>query len=170
MRALNACSEITLIVFSRVRTRTSIFIFDLKLRRPSMSARPLVEQDQWLCDIFDKYLSSYFSSCSKISENMQISAIICNVRRYFLPAGNAVKSSQIIREKGSNSESRKYPNLGVESIKGTSWCSQLPCCISFKFFTFLMKYSWQIQRSKWAKQVGWVGQSTRFVSTFPWIW
>ena len=24
-----------------------------------------------------------------------------------------------------------------------------------------MKYSWQIQRSKWAKQVGWVGQLTR---------
>ena len=91
-------------------------ISDLKLRRPSMSARPLVEQDLWLCEIFDKYLSSHFSSCSKISDNMQISAIICNVRRYFLPAGNAVKSSQIIREKGSNLESRKYPKLGVESI------------------------------------------------------
>ena len=146
MRALNACSEITLIVFSRVQTRTSIFIFDLKLRRPSMSARPLVEQDQLLCKIFDKYLSSHFSSCSKISENMQISAMICNVRRYFLPAGNAVKSSQIIREKGSNSESRKYPNLGVESIKGTSWCSQLPCCISFKFFTFF--YEIQLTNTK----------------------
>ena len=152
MRALNACSEITLIVFSRVRTRTSIFIFDLKLRRPSMSARPLVEQDQWLCDIFDKYLSSHFSSCSKISENMQISAIICNVRRYFLPAGNAVKSSQIIREKGSNSESRKYPKLGVESIKGTSWCTQLPCCISFKFFTFFYEIQLTITKIKMSQR------------------
>ena len=26
---------------------------------------------------------------------------------------------------------------------------------------FVIKYSWQIQRSKWAKQVGWVGQLTR---------
>jgi len=84
-----------------------------------MSARPLVEQDQWLCEIFDKYLSSHVSSGSKISDNMQLSAIICNVRRYFLPSGNALKSSQIIREKNSNLESRKYSNLGVESIKGT---------------------------------------------------
>ena len=156
MRALNACSDITLIVFSRVRTRTSIFIFDLKLRRPSMSARPLVEQDQWLCEIFDKYLSSHFSSWSKISDNMQISAIICNVRRYFLPAGNAVKSSQIIREKGSNLESSKYPNLGVESVKGTLWCSQLPCCISFKFFTLLWntadKYKDQNEPKKSAEE------------------
>ena len=34
------------------------------------------------------------------------------------------------------------------------------------FFLIVMKH-WQIQRSKWTKQVGWVGQSTSF---FCWYW
>ena len=44
----------------------------------------------------------------------------------------------------------------------------MPCCVSFIFLLFLIvKKHWQIQRSKWTKQVGWVGQSTSF---FCWYW
>ena len=33
----------------------------------------------------------------------------------------------------------------------------------------MMKHSWQIQRSKWAKQVGWLGQSTTYIH-HPYQW
>ena len=133
---MNACSEIIPIVFCRVYAQISIAGAHIWSKTQatfyvctaSSGARPLA-----LWNIWQIFKLSFFL----LQQNIWQNAIICNVRRNFLPAGNAVKSSQIIREKGSNLESRKYPNLGVESIKGTLRCSQLPCCISFMFFTLL---------------------------------
>ena len=114
LRALNACSEIIPIVFCRVYTQISIAGAHIWSKTQatfyvctaSSGARPMALWNIWQISKLTFFL---------VQQNIWHHAIICNVRRYFLPSGNAVKSSQIIREKGWNLESRKYPNLGVES-------------------------------------------------------
>ena len=49
------------------------------------------------------------------------------------------------------------------------YCKYVANCpaafLSYFHYGFVMKYSWQMQRSQWAIQVGWVGQFTRPLPT-----
>ena len=49
------------------------------------------------------------------------------------------------------------------------WLANCPAAfLSYFHCGFVMKYSWQIQRSQWAIQVGWVGQFTTVGRTHSW--
>ena len=53
------------------------------------------------------------------------------------------------------------PQLAVWSLRAASQVAHELIALLYFFhishFALVMKYSWQIRRSKWAKQVGWVG-------------